>query len=188
MPSGELAPEALEDKIDLPSHAGPTWRARAETDAGLSWNGLARFGGRLQGEDIRDMADLADMYVDRGEIRLTVEQNFIIPCAPRGEGGAALAEPLLALSTVRAGSRWPAFAFVTAGAVLGFAQIETKKSAYATFFEHLESVLDPNGDLRMIWTFSPSTCTPCRWRTSASPWACRFQFSRSTILSLRGQP
>ena len=42
----------------------------------------------------------------------------------------------------------------------GFAQIETKKQAFAAA-EHLESILDfPNGDIRMIWTGCPNSCAP----------------------------
>ena len=51
-------------------------------------------GGRLQADDMQDMADLADIY-GSSEIRLTVEQNFIIPNVPKEKVDSLLAEPLL---------------------------------------------------------------------------------------------
>ena len=158
MPSGEL-PEAPEDKIDTSIARRSYLGVHAQKQAGLSWVGVCVPGGRLQGEDMRDMADLADMY-GSGEIRLTVEQNFIIPDVPAEKVDALLAEPLLSRFTVSPGAVVAGMVACTGAQFCGFAQIETKKSAYATA-EHLESVLDfPNGDLRMIWTGCPNSCAP----------------------------
>ena len=159
MPSGELAPEAPEDKIDTSIARRSYLGVHAQKQAGLSWVGVCVPGGRLQGEDMRDMADLADMY-GSGDLRLTVEQNFIIPDVPAEKVDALLAEPLLSRFTVSPGAVVAGMVACTGAQFCGFAQIETKKSAYATA-EHLESVLDfPNGDLRMIWTGCPNSCAP----------------------------
>jgi NAD(P)H-flavin reductase/rubredoxin len=105
------------------------------------------------------MADLADMY-GSGELRLTVEQNFVIPDVPTEKIDALLAEPLMRRFTVSPGAVVAGMVACTGKQFCGFAQVETKKNAYETA-EHLESVLDfPNGDLRMIWTGCPNSCAP----------------------------
>ena len=108
---------------------------------------------------MEEMADLADMY-GSGELRLTVEQNFIIPNVPDGKVDALLSEPLLQRYTPFPGNVVAGMVACTGNQFCGFAQIETKKQAYATA-EHLESVLDfPKGDIRMIWTGCPNSCAP----------------------------
>ena len=105
------------------------------------------------------MANLADAY-GSGELRLTVEQNFIIPNVPDERVDELLREPLLSRYTPFPGKVVGSMVACTGKQFCGFAQIETKKQAY-TMAEHLESVLDfPNGDLRMIWTGCPNSCAP----------------------------
>ena len=129
--------------------------------------GLSRVGvhvpvGRLSADECRQIADLADKYSD-GEVRLTVEENLILPNVKEEHLAALLASPCLSGDSrlsVSPGKIAGNVVSCTGAQFCGFAQIETKKSAYATA-EHLESVLDfPNGDLRMIWTGCPNSCAP----------------------------
>ena len=116
-------------------------------------------GGRLQADDMQDMADLADIY-GSGEIRLTVEQNFIIANVPKEKVDSLLAEPLLQRYSPFPGKVVSGMVACTGNQFCGFAQIETKKQAFAAA-EHLESILDfPKGDIRMIWTGCPNSCAP----------------------------
>jgi ferredoxin-nitrite reductase len=159
MPSGELALEAETDKIDTSIARRSYLGVHKQKQEGLNWVGVCVPGGRLQAEDMKDMADLADMY-GSGELRLTVEQNFIFPDVPDAKLSALLAEPLLQRLTVTPGAVLAGMVACPGKQFCGFAQIETKKQAYATA-EHLESVLDfPKGDLRMIWTGCPNSCAP----------------------------
>ena len=125
----------------------------------MNWVGACCPGGRLQADDLQEMADLADAY-GSGELRLTVEQNFIIPNVPDAKVDALLAEPLLKRYTTSPGNVVAGMVACTGAQFCGFAQIETKKQAYGVA-EHLESVLEfPNGDIRMIWTGCPNSCAP----------------------------
>ncbi|MDA9098096.1 ferredoxin--nitrite reductase [bacterium] len=159
MPTKELAPEAPEDKIDTSIARRSYLGVHKQKQAGLNWVGVCVPGGRLQAEDMLEMANLADMY-GSGELRLTVEQNFIFPNIPDAKLDALLAEPLLQHLTVMPGAVLAGMVACPGKQFCGFAQIETKKQAFATA-EHLESVLEfPKGDLRMIWTGCPNSCAP----------------------------
>jgi ferredoxin-nitrite reductase len=159
MPTGELAPAAEKDLIDESIARRSYLGVHKQKQEGLNWVGACCPGGRLQADDLQEMADLADMY-GSGELRLTVEQNFIIPNVPDAKVDALLAEPLLKRYTTTPGNVVAGMVACTGAQFCGFAQIETKKQGY-TVAEHLESVLDfPNGDIRMIWTGCPNSCAP----------------------------
>merc|ERR1719426_290823 len=62
--------------------------------------GLSRVGihvpcGRLSVAETRQIADLAEKYSPNGEIRLTVEQNLLLPNVDNDKVKALLAEPAL---------------------------------------------------------------------------------------------
>ena len=159
MPSGELLPAAEKDLIDDSLARRSYIGVHKQKQDGLSWIGVCVPGGRLQAEDMMEMANLAEAY-GSGELRLTVEQNFIIPNVPDERVDELLQEPLLSRYTPFPGKVVGSMVACTGKQFCGFAQIETKKQAY-TMAEHLESVLDfPNGDLRMIWTGCPNSCAP----------------------------
>ncbi|KAL7528237.1 hypothetical protein ACHAXR_002342, partial [Thalassiosira sp. AJA248-18] len=61
---------------------------------GKSRVGILIPSGRLSAKECRQMADLADSYSE-GEIRLTVEQNFILPNVDDNKVSALLKEPAL---------------------------------------------------------------------------------------------
>jgi len=159
MPSLTLAPAVAVDLIDKTIARRSYLGVHAQKQAGLNWVGACAPGGRLQGADLEEMANLADMY-GTGELRLTVEQNFIIPNVPDDKVDALIAEPLLKRFTPTPGHVVGGMVACTGKQFCGFAQIETKKQGYEVA-EHLESVLEfPNGDIRMIWTGCPNSCAP----------------------------
>ena len=156
MPGGALAPAGAE-MVDKEWKRRSYFGVHPQKQAGLSWVGLNVPVGRLQAEDFFAAADLAERY-GSGEIRLTVEQNLILPNIPDAQVAALLAEPLLAKFTPFPGRVLSGLVACTGSQFCGFAQVETKRNAWR-IAEHLESVLDfPRGDLRMMWTGCPNTC------------------------------
>ena len=104
-------------------------------------------GGRLQGDDMMKIAELAEKY-GNGEIRLTVEQNFLIPNVPKEKVEELLKDELFSRYSTKPGKIVGNIVACTGNQFCGFAQIETKQNAYK-LAEHLESVLDFPKDVRM---------------------------------------
>ena len=84
---------AEKDLIDRDAPRRSYIGVHAQKQDGLSWVSAAVPGGRMQPEDLKELGDLADEY-GTGEIRLTVEQNFIIPNIPNDRVDAILKERL----------------------------------------------------------------------------------------------
>ena len=59
-------------------------------------------GGRLQGDDMMKIAELAEKY-GNGEIRLTVEQNFLIPNVPKEKVEELLKDELFSRYSTKPG-------------------------------------------------------------------------------------
>jgi len=116
--------------------------------------------GRLSVTEARQLADLADTYSD-GELRLTVEQNALLPNVPKASLPALLAEP--ALSAVGSRLRVDPGHIIghtvscTGSQFCGLAMIETKQNA-----ERLAMILDARitvpRPLRIHWTGCPNSC------------------------------
>lgn len=66
----------------------------AQKQEGLSWVGLCVPAGRLQASDMDGLAALAEEYGD-GTVRMTVEENMLLPNVPNARLPELLAEPLL---------------------------------------------------------------------------------------------
>eukprot|EP00977_Amphora_coffeiformis_P026927 scaffold31792_cov168-Amphora_coffeaeformis.AAC.3 len=126
--------------------------------------GKARVGilvptGRLSAQECRDLADLADKYSD-GEIRLTVEQNVILPNVEKDKVGDLLNE-----SAVGKGSRLeinPGFiegnvVSCTGAEFCGLALVETKSNAEA-MGKKLEKLVTVDRPIRIHWTGCPNSC------------------------------
>jgi ferredoxin-nitrite reductase len=158
MPSGEMRRAATEDLIDRDAPRRSYVGVHAQKQDGLSWIAAAVPGGRMQPEDLKELADLADEY-GTGEIRLTVEQNFIVPNVPNDRVDAILNERLFREYTPFPGKLVSNMVACTGNQFCGFAQIETKRQALE-MAEHLESVLELSKDVRMIWTGCPNSCAP----------------------------
>ena len=156
MPGGVLARAAPRDLLRTDWERRSYLGVHAQKQAGLHWVGCSVPGGRMDAADLAALGDLADAY-GNGEVRLTVEQNFIIAGVPTERVAALLAEPLLAAFTPFPGRLMGGLVACTGNQFCGFSQIETKQTAWRVA-EHLESVLELPRDIRMMWTGCPNSC------------------------------
>jgi ferredoxin-nitrite reductase len=115
--------------------------------------------GRLSQAECRHLADLADKY-SGGEIRMTVEQNIILPNVDETVLAELLAEP-----TLNGDSRLkcnPGFiegniVSCTGAQFCGLALIETKANAEA-LGKKLEALVTVDRPIRIHWTGCPNSC------------------------------
>jgi len=149
-----LAQAAPKDEIlwDKRDHIG----VHAQKQAGLNYVGLHVPVGRLYATDMFDLARLADVY-GTGELRLTVEQNVVIPHVPDAHLEPLLQEPLLQKFSVAPGHLSRALVSCTGSQFCNFALIETKNRAMALITE-LETELDCPKPIRLHWTGCPNSC------------------------------
>ena len=148
-----LKKAAQEDEID--------WEKRdhigvfKQKQPGLNYVGLHVPVGRLYAQDLFDLARMAEVY-GSGEIRLTVEQNLLIPNIPDSSLEALLAEPLLAFS-IDPQPLERLLVSCTGSQFCNFALIETKNRALA-MIRSLEAELELSQPVRIHWTGCPNSC------------------------------
>jgi ferredoxin-nitrite reductase len=110
-------------------------------------------------KECRAIADLADTYSD-GEVRLTVEQNIILPNVDSDKVDALLAEPPLnGNSRLKAnpGMIEGNLVSCTGAQFCGLALIETKNNA-ESIVKKLEERVSVEKPLRIHWTGCPNSC------------------------------
>lgn len=112
--------------------------------------------GRLQAEAMLGLAQLAESY-GSGELRLTVEQNVLIPNVDRDRVESLLAEPLLQRFSPTPGALQRGLVSCTGSQFCSFALIETKNRAIA-MIQALEAELELNRPVRIHWTGCPNSC------------------------------
>lgn len=115
--------------------------------------------GRLSQEECRTVADLADKYSD-GEIRLTVEQNIILPNVDESKIDQLLAEPAFGADSrfkVNPGKIEGNVVSCTGAQFCSLALIETKVHAEA-IAKKLETLVDVDREIRIHWTGCPNSC------------------------------
>jgi len=115
--------------------------------------------GRLSVEEARQIAALADTY-SAGEIRLTVEQNAMLPNVDEAALPALLAEPALAPNTrltVDPGHIIGHTVSCTGSQFCGLAMIETKQNAERVATK-LDALITMPRPLRIHWTGCPNSC------------------------------
>ncbi|KAH9622106.1 hypothetical protein KSS87_022884, partial [Heliosperma pusillum] len=124
---------------------------------GLSFVGLHIPVGRVQADDMDELARLADEY-GSGELRLTVEQNIIIPNVENSKVEALLKEPLL---QDRFSPEPPilmkGLVACTGNQFCGQAIIETKLRALKVT-EEVQRLVSVTKPIRMHWTGCPNSC------------------------------
>ena len=149
-----LQPAAEKDEIlwDKRDHIG----IHAQKQPCLNYMGLHVPVGRMYAQDMFDLARLAEVY-GSGEIRLTVEQNLIVPNIPDSRIGAFLKEPLLQRFTINPEPLQRSLVSCTGAEFCNFALIETKNRALATIKE-LEAELSVARPVRIHWTGCPNSC------------------------------
>ncbi len=129
MPGGMLARAAPVDLMRTDWTRRSYFGVQKQKQAGLNWVGCSVPGGRMDADDMHAMAALAERY-GSGELRLTVEQNIIIPNVPDAAVDALLAEPLLEKFTPFPGRIMAGMVACTGNQFCGFSQIETKQTAW----------------------------------------------------------
>lgn len=128
----------------------------SQKQPGLSFVGMHVPVGRLTAEDLLDLARLADVY-GSGEVRLTVEQNVILPNVPGDRLDLLLQEPLLQRFCIDPKPLSRALVSCTGAQFCGFALVETKQRALA-LAQELEAELDLPRPVRIHWTGCPNSC------------------------------
>ncbi|BAZ52486.1 ferredoxin--nitrite reductase [Nostoc sp. NIES-4103] len=147
-------PAAPKDEIDWEKrdHIG----VYKQKQSGLNYVGLHIPVGRLYAEDMFGIANLAEVY-GSGEIRLTVEQNIIIPNVPDSRLATFLTEPLLERFSIDPGLLSRSLVSCTGAQFCNFALIETKNRALA-LIKALETELTFTRPVRIHWTGCPNSC------------------------------
>ena len=149
-----LATAAEKDAID--------WEKRdhlgvfPQKQEGLSYIGLCVPVGRLFADDMFDLARIAEVY-GSGELRLTVEQNVIIPNIAAENMPTLLSEPLLAKFTPNPTPLQRALVSCTGAQFCNFALIETKNKA-VDLISQLDAELNIPRGVRIHWTGCPNSC------------------------------
>ncbi len=149
-----LDPAAAKDEIawDKRDHIG----VYAQQQPGLSYVGLHVPVGRLFAQDFMELARLAEVY-GSGELRLTVEQNVIVPNVPQARLEALLQEPILARFSVQPGALVRSLVSCTGAQFCNFALIETKNRSQA-LMQELQAELELARPVRIHWTGCPNSC------------------------------
>lgn len=149
-----LLPAAPKDEIiwDKRDHIG----IYDQKQSGLKYVGLHVPVGRLAAADLFDLARIADVY-GSGELRLTVEENVIIPNVPESRIESLVKEPLLERFSIDPAPLTRALVSCTGAKFCNFALIETKSRAVAMILE-LEAELSVPKPVRIHWTGCPNSC------------------------------
>ncbi|MCP2729156.1 ferredoxin--nitrite reductase [Limnofasciculus baicalensis] len=149
LPMAALADEMDWEKRD---HIG----VYPQKQSGLNYAGLHVPVGRLFAQDMFELARMAEVY-GSGEIRLTVEQNIIIPNIHNSRLQAFLAEPLLEQFSINPAPLSRSLVSCTGAQFCNFALIDTKNRALATI-KALEAELEITQGVRIHWTGCPNSC------------------------------
>lgn len=149
-----LQPAAEKDEIsqEKRDHIG----IYKQKQPGLNYAGIHVPVGRLFASDLYDIARLANVY-GNGEIRLTLEQNVIIPNIPDIRLPSFLQEPILEKFSVDPAPLTRALVSCTGAQFCNFALIETKNRAVALIKE-LDAELSLPKPVRIHWTGCPNSC------------------------------
>lgn len=146
----------------------PTWERRSlmgvhdQTQLGKVWVGVNVPVGRVHAKDMREFARLARTY-GSGELRLTVEQNVIIPNVSSNIVEELLREPFLNHGgeyggiTPFPGHVMHGLVACTGSQYCGLAVVETKANA-RLLAEAVEASMDLHREVRMHWTGCPNSC------------------------------
>ena len=150
-----LEPAAEKDEIDWEKrdHIG----VYPQKQVGLNYVGLHVPVGRLYPQEMFELARMAEVY-GSGEIRLTVEQNLIVPNIPDSRLRPFLEEPLLKERfSIEPDNLNRGLVSCTGSEFCGFAIIETKNRALALIKELEQELIQPR-PVRIHWTGCPNSC------------------------------
>ncbi|MCL7048200.1 hypothetical protein MKW94_027609 [Papaver nudicaule] len=157
LPQQELERSSEEDLVQAQWERRDYFGVHPQKQEGLSFVGLHVPVGRLQADDMEELARLADEY-GSSELRLTVEQNIIIPNIENSKIEKLLNEPFL---KERFSPEPPilmkGLVACTGNQFCGQAIIETKARALQVA-EEVHKLVEVTKPVRMHWTGCPNTC------------------------------
>ncbi|KAK3015054.1 hypothetical protein RJ639_005579 [Escallonia herrerae] len=157
MPEQELERSSSQDLVQKQWERRDYFGVHPQKQEGLSFVGLHIPVGRVQADDMDELARLAEEY-GSGELRLTVEQNIIIPNINNSKLEALLNESLL---RDRFSPEPPllmkGLVACTGNQFCGQAIIETKARALK-ITEEVQRQVSVTRPVRMHWTGCPNTC------------------------------
>jgi ferredoxin-nitrite reductase len=123
---------------------------------GLNYVGLKTPVGRITGDQLLELARLADEY-GRGALRFTPAQNIIIPHVPDPRLGALTAEPLLKDLPYNPSAIQRGLVSCTGTDFCNLALIDTKSRAMA-LAKDFERLLPKTRPLTVRWSGCPASC------------------------------
>ena len=145
------APTTLIDR-DKQDHIG----VHPQKQTGYVYVGLHVPAGRLSADTMFELARLAEVY-GNGEIRLTVEQNVILPFVPDERVAVLLQEPLLQQLQIAPLPLSRSLVSCTGKQYCNFALVETKARGVA-IAQQLDQQLHLPQRVRIHWTGCPNSC------------------------------
>ncbi|XP_022897851.1 ferredoxin--nitrite reductase, chloroplastic [Olea europaea var. sylvestris] len=156
MPQQHLERESSEDLVQKQWERRDYLGVHPQKQVGYSFVGIHVPVGRVQADEMDELARLADEY-GSGELRLTVEQNIIIPNIENAKIEALLKEPLLERFSPEPPLLMKGLVACTGNQFCGQAIIETKARALKVTEDVNRQVSVPR-PVRMHWTGCPNTC------------------------------
>jgi len=127
-----------------------------QKQGGLSYVGLLVPVGRATGDQLQEVARLAETY-GTGEVRLTTDQNLIIPHVPDSKLGTLLNEPLLKALRYDPSGVLRGLVSCTGIEFCNLAVIETKNRALQ-IAKSLEAKLPKGKPISIHWSGCPAGC------------------------------
>ncbi|MEM8639936.1 MAG: ferredoxin--nitrite reductase [Cyanobacteria bacterium P01_G01_bin.54] len=149
-----LTPAAEKDEMDWDKrdHLG----VHVQQQPGLSYAGFHVPVGRLDAEAMLEFARLAEVY-GQSEIRLTVEQNILLPHIKNEHVETLLQEPIVTRFPLEPTPLVRSLVSCTGAQFCNFAIVETKQRALK-IAQALDAELDVPERIRMHWTGCPNSC------------------------------
>ena len=148
----EFAAPTDEITMEKRDHLG----VHPQKQEGYNYIGIHVPVGRLDAEGMFEIARLADVY-GNGEIRATVEQNFIIPYVADDKVEAFLSEPILQRYPLNPSTLVRSLISCTGARYCNFALVETKARGLK-LAQELDEELNIPEKVRIHWTGCPNSC------------------------------
>lgn len=167
MDGGRKIERAGEDLVD------PSWKRRSfygvnpQKQEGLNYIGLHVPVGRLQAPEMFELARIADQY-GNGEIRITVEQNLILPNVPTEKVEKLMKEPLLEKYSPSPSPLLANLVACTGSQFCGQAIAETKARSLELTTQ-LDATMETTRPIRLHFTGCPNTCAQVQVSSPSLP-------------------
>ena len=144
--------------LDAPEsiYSGDVVGVHAQKQAGLFWVGLLVPTGRISAQQLLEVARLSRLYGE-GEVRLTLNQNLLLPHIPADKVEQLLAEPLLKQLEPAAPTLQRHVVACTGLPYCNFATIETKGAAWE-LAQALDARLTLDVPIRLHLSACPHSC------------------------------